>query len=249
MLLFDILDDVLDQLQVNGYIPTYNDSSSTTPTNKTPPCSCSNTPYTYNGVNRYFVPEISRVHYNGNTTIVFFTDGSKCVIKCSLADVYDRQTAIVYAICKRLFGKVGAYSDKEHKHWDPYLVDGAGFGQKMKKIVDSGFDQVAAEKEILEQKRKAKAAHEAKQKAEQEAAFERRAKRLAEDILLQRRATDIANDIEDSLNNTKTNANKPQQMLNENKHYVRPNKPFSKFTMDEKHEYWREQNRKRKLNK
>ena len=255
MTLFDILDNALAQLQADGYdlnkgtylIPSQNKTPAT------PKKQPSNVLYSCNGVNGYFVPEISRVHYNGNTTIVFFTDGSKCVIECSLADVYDRQTAIAYAICKRLFGKVGAYSDQEHKRWDPYLVDGAGFGQKMKKIVDLGFDQVLAEKQLAEQKRQAKAFHEAKQKAEQEAAFERRAKRLAEEILLKRRATDIANDIEDSLNIPKKATDKPKQMLNENKSankpYVRPNKPFKDFTIDEKHEYWREQNRKRKLNK
>ena len=254
MTLFDILDNALAQLQANGYDLTNNNAGrvpSQNETSSTPKNQSSRIHYSCNGVNGYFVPEISRVHYNDNKTIVWFSDGSKCIVNCSPADKYDRQTAIAYAICKRLFGKVGAYD--ANKKWDPYLVDGAGFGQHLQKIVASGFDQVLAEKQVAEQKRQAKAAHEAKQKAEQEAAFERRAKRLAEEILLKRRATDIANDIEDNLSNSKTNANKPKQMLNENKPankpYVRPNKPFKDFTIDEKHEYWREQNRKRKLNK
>lgn len=246
--LLDALDQVLANLIANGYdstsvnTPTIPTASSAKPRTSTR----SSALYSYNGTLGYFVPEIARVHYNENKTIVWFTDNSKCIVNCSSADKYDRQTAIAYAICKRLFGKVGAYDP--NKKWDPYLVDGNGFGQHLQKIVASGFDQVAAEKQILEQKRKAKAEHEAKQKAEQEAAFERRAKRMAEDILLQRRATDIANQIEDnSLANSK-----PKKILNEtktassvNKPYVRPNKKFKDFTIAEKREYWREQNRRR----
>ena len=252
MTILDVLINVLADLEAGNYT-AYKPIPQASPSvaNASSAAHASNAPYSYAGVRGYFVPEISRVHYNGDKTIVWFSDKSKCIVNCSPADKYDRQTAIAYAICKRLFGKVGAY-DANNK-WDPYLVDGAGFGQQLHKIVESGFDQVLAEKQIVEQKRQAKAAHEAKQKADQEAAFERRARRLAEDILLKRRATDIANEIEDSLNNLKTNANKPKQMLNEgksaNKPYVRPDKPFKDFTIDEKHEYWREQNRKRKLNK
>lgn len=248
-----ILDDLIEVLsQIEAGNSFTHSPVSQKPAVETPAAKLNaNAPYAFDGVPGYFVPEISRVHYNGNKTIVWFADKSKCIVNCSPADKYDRQTAIAYAICKRLFGKVGAY-DANNK-WDPYLVDGAGFGQQLHKIVESGFDQVLAEKQIAEQKRQAKAAHEAKQKAEQNAAFERRAKRLAEEILLKRRATDIANDIEDSLNNLKKATDKPKQMLNENKSankpYVRPNKLFKDFTIDEKHEYWREQNRKRKLKK
>ena len=52
--------------------------------------------------NGYFptMPEIpiSRVTYSGDTTVVFFTDGTKTTVKRSGADKYDRQTAIVYAL-------------------------------------------------------------------------------------------------------------------------------------------------------
>ena len=207
------INDVLADLEAGNY--SYKPIPQNANPAPAPKASTSNAPYSYAGIRGYFVPEISRVHYNNNKTIVWFSDKSKCIVNCSPADKYDRQTAIAYAICKRLFGKVGAYD--ANKKWDPYLVDGAGFGQHLQKIVAAGFDQVLAEKQVAEQKRKAKAIHEAKQKAEQEAAFERRAKRMAEEILLKRRATDIANDIEDSLNNPKKATDKPKLMLNENK--------------------------------
>ena len=208
--------------------------------------------------NGYYVPAVSRVHYNGSKSIFWFADGSKVIVDCSAGDNYDRKTALAYAICKRMFGKVKADG----------TVDGNGFGQKMQKIVDAGFDQVKAEQDTIEKKRKAKAEHLARQKREQEVAFEKRVRERAEELRIERAANDLLND-PDSLTKTK------KQMLNESedmaaedffkinepirtsgllqvdpkdawKFYRRPDKPFSQFTQQEKREYWKYHNAKRR---
>lgn len=206
---------------------------------------------------------IQRVTYSGNKTIVFFVDGSKCVVTCSPNDNYDRQTAITYALVKRLFGKVDPKTG---------IVDGAGIGTKLEKIANAGFDQEKEEQELKHKKAQAKAAHEAKQKHEQETAFERKARKLAEELRLKKRAEEI---LAQDTTLTKTNSKK---ILNENleksqteytaddffkddtskddtssknswMNYVKPNKPFSKFTTSEKRAYWRYHNAKRRASR
>ena len=210
---------------------------------------------TYSG---HFVPDVQRIHYNGNKTIVWFVDGSKVITDCSAGDKYDRQTALAYAIVKRMYGKIGAYD--KNGHWDPCLVDGNGFGTKMKKLVDSGFDQVKEEQLASEKKRTARAEHEARQKAQQVAAFERRAQALAEELRLKRRAEEI---FATSLENPPKkiiNESKPKEFIRTSglmqvdpkdawKFYRRPDKPFSQFTDAEKREYWKAHNAKRRAKK
>lgn len=186
---------------------------------------------------------ISRVTYNGDKTIVFFVDGSKCIVKCSSEDKYDRQTAITYALVKRLFGKVDPNTG---------IVDGNGIGLKLKKIADAGFDQEKEAQELKAKKAAAKAEHEARQKAEKEAAFKRRAEKRADEILLERAAINIANAKEDSLTKTKIVINESQNKVKPQPQtsmaYVRPNKRFADFTDEEKREYWRYHNAKRSRN-
>ena len=193
---------------------------------------------------------ISRVTYSGNKTIVFFIDGSKCVVTCSPNDKYDRQTAITYALVKRLFGKVDQSTG---------LVDGAGIGMKLEKIANAGFDQEKEAKELKSKKAQAKAAHEAKQKQEQKLAFERKARKLAEELKLKQRAQEILE--HDSLTKTKKVLNESNATYDDNsssnkktsnrswQDYVKPDKPFSKFTSEEKREYWKYHNAKRRYNK
>lgn len=194
----------------------------------------------YNGT--YF-PGVQRVTYNGSTTIVFFNDGTKCTVECSPNDKYDRQTALAYAICKRLLGKVGRV-DKNGRFIENEIDDN-GFGSAMKKIVDAGFDQKKAEAEAAKQKREAKAKHEAAQKAAHEAAWQKRVQKRAEEIRLEREAEQWLADHPNGFKNVK---NAPK-VINETKtetSYVRPNKPFSQFTQEEKRAYWREQKSKRR---
>lgn len=215
----------------------------------------------------HWCPEIQRVTFNGNTTIVFFVDGTYSIVKLSAEDKYDRKTAVVYAIVKRMLGTLGK-KDKNGK-FHANEVDGAGFGTYLQDIVDKGFDQELEEKTALEKKRAARAAHEAHQQAEKNAAFERRVEQRAKEILLERAATDRANEIEDlqrgiqpslcNCNGTcsghqdtskKSCSNDTKLDPNDDwRFYKKPNKPFSQFTDEEKKAYWRYHNMKRRSGK
>lgn len=193
---------------------------------------------------------IDRVIYSGNKTIVYFKDHTKVVVSCSSHDSYDHQTAIAYAIIKRIFGKVGAFD--ANKHWDPYLVDGNGIGLKLEKIANSGYDQESEKKNLAAAKAKAKADHMARQKAEHDAAWQRLVEKRAKEILLEREAAKRA----DSLTKTKILNESQQPEISRDsapeafsKPYQRPDKPFSQFSQEEKREYWRNQNAKRRATK
>ena len=208
-------------------------------------------------VSGFYCPDIQRVTFNGDTTIVFFVDGTYAVLKRSSEDKYDRKTAVVYAIVKRMLGKLGK-TDKNGK-FHANEVDGAGFGIKLQNIVDNGFDQELEEKTALEKKRAAHAAHKARQEAEKNAAFEKRVEARAKEILLERAAIDRANKIEDDNRacNTDSNCgcekncskkceNTDSKKSGDWQSYVKPDKPFSQFTEEEKHAYWRYHNAKRR---
>ena len=51
-----------------------------------------------------FVPQIDRVTFNGPATIVFWTDGTKTVVKCMEDEDFDPEKGLAMAICKRLYG-------------------------------------------------------------------------------------------------------------------------------------------------
>ena len=204
----------------------------------------------------YWCLEIKRVPFNGNTTIVWFQDDTYAIVNCSSGDKYDRKTAIAYAMVKRMLGKVGKY-DKQAKKFNAKEIDGNGFGCYLQKIVDNAFDQEKEEKLALEKKRTAKTEHEARQTAQKKAAFDRRVEERAKQILLERAAIDRANEIEDynrehacnKKNNTcdffhtNCSCNAADSILDT---YVRPDKPFSKFTPEEKRKYWKYQNAKKR---
>lgn len=208
-------------------------------------------------------PDIQRVTFNDNTTIVFFVDGTYAIVKCSTGDKYDRKTAIVYAMAKRLLGKVGKL-DPKTKKFHPNEIDGAGFGSKLQDIVDKGFDQQLEEKRAQEKKLVAKQEHEARQAAQKQAAFERKVEARAKQILLERAAMDRANEIEDACRSSATETSSKKKTCSCKKSctcteskskmddilktYVKPAKPFSEFTASEKREYWRYHNAKRRVN-
>ena len=206
-------------------------------------------------VSGFYCPDIQRVTFNGDTTIVFFVDGTYAIVKCSGEDKYDRKTAIVYAMVKRMLGKLGK-TDKNGK-FHANEVDGAGFGVKLQNVVDSGFDQELEERTAAEKKRAAHAAHEARQEAEKTTAFKKRVEARAKEILLERAATDRANQIEDETRAREAECTgegdckkcKKETASEDWRSYVKPNKPFSQFTEEEKRAYWRYNNAKRKANK
>lgn len=51
-----------------------------------------------------FGPNIEKVIFNKPATIVFWTDGTKTVVKCSDDDVWDEEKGLAMAICKKLIG-------------------------------------------------------------------------------------------------------------------------------------------------
>ena len=221
------------------------------------------------------IPEIpiSRVTYSGDTTVVFFTDGTKTTVKCSSNDTYDRQTAIVYALVKRIFGKIGRYDSKTKKFYENE-IDGNGLGTKLEKLAAAGFDQDEEKRTAKARKAKAREEHAARQKRESEAAWKRKVEKKAEEIKLEREAAALA----DSLGNSKKVLNesimsadkffgtvepempatkplekketvqteKPLDPKDAWKYYRKPNKPFSQFTSEEKREYWRYHTGKRR---
>lgn len=188
----------------------------------------------------YWMPEVSRITYSGNKTIVWFADNTRVIVECSKGDTYDRQTALAYAMVKRMLGKVDPITK---------LVDGNGFGTKMKKLVDAGFDQDKEEREAASKKRAAKAAHEARQKAEHDARIEKLARKRAEEMLIDERAAEILEKMK-STGSKKIICESSQPKENnadefDPKTYVKPDKPFSQFTQEEKRRYWKFHNAKR----
>lgn len=197
---------------------------------------------------------IERVVYSGNTTTVFFEDGTKAVVKCSDNDRYDRQNAVVYALVKRLFGKLGHY-DAKAKKLVTNEADGNGIGTKLEKIVKAGFDQDAELAAARARKAKAKEEHIARQKAESEAAWKRKVERRAKELKLEMEAKALLEKqagkskiLDESLDNGSLDKPcycKKQKKLDdcfkEDETYVRPKKKFSDFTPEEKRAYWRAQ--------
>lgn len=59
---------------------------------------------------------IKRVIFNPPATIVYWSDGSKTVVKCSEKDVFDPEKGLAMAIAKRCAGNTGAYY-AEIRHW------------------------------------------------------------------------------------------------------------------------------------
>lgn len=48
---------------------------------------------------------IRKIIFNPPATIVFWTDGTKTVVKCKEDDIFDKETGLAMAICKRMFSR------------------------------------------------------------------------------------------------------------------------------------------------
>lgn len=59
---------------------------------------------------------IENVKFNGPATIVFWSDGTKTVVKCGENDSLDREKGLAMAISKRMLGNQGNYLN-EFKRW------------------------------------------------------------------------------------------------------------------------------------
>lgn len=82
------------------------------------------------------MPAVKSVIFNKNATIVYFDDGTKCIVRKSAQDDYNREHAVVYAIVKRAYGIVNADG----------TVDGNGMGNMLAKAVANGYDQEVHDK-------------------------------------------------------------------------------------------------------
>lgn len=96
------------------------------------------------------MPKVKSVIFNKRATIVYFEDGTKCIVRKSDHDEYNREHAVVYAIVKRAYGIVN----------EDGTVDGNGMGNMLAKIVANGYDQEAHE--IAERTKRIKKRKEAK---------------------------------------------------------------------------------------
>lgn len=190
----------------------------------------------------HYCPSISRVIFNGDSTIVLFADGTKSIVKREPNDPVDKTTAIAYAIVKRLLGTaVNAKSN---------AVNSAYIGA-IHSLADHAYDQ-ANEAAINAQKNKeAQAKHEARQAAEQKKAFDRLVKRRVKEMQVEAAAKAMVDGskkqpLNESMATTKP---APTSKCDGWKSYTRPNKPFSKFTEKEKKEYWSYHNAKRRASR
>lgn len=62
--------------------------------------------------------KIKNVIFNGPATIVYWSDGSKTVVKCQPGEVLDYEKGLAMAISKKMLGNCGSYYD-EFKKWVP----------------------------------------------------------------------------------------------------------------------------------
>ena len=125
-----LLNTALDLLGQVRFYPKSNLTWSTT--------RCVDVP-THNRVN---MPAVKSVIFNKEATIVYFADGTKCIVRKSAMDEYNREHAVVYAIVKRAYGTVNADG----------TVDGNGMGNMLAKVVANGYDQEAHNKAEEEKK-------------------------------------------------------------------------------------------------
>ena len=149
------------------------------------------------------IPTIRKVIAKDPKTIVLFTDGTKSIVSLSSTDTYNLETAILYAVIKRIYGKVDPKT-KEAKY--------PNFGKILKKITtemttyaESSYKFPIAEEFFREISKKVASKPKSKVAAKLDA--------------------------------MKTSCCKESK-------YVRPNKPFSEFSQEEKRAYWRFQKAK-----
>ena len=55
-------------------------------------------------VSNNYLPEIKKVIFNNPATIVYWSDGTKTIVKCQDGDTYDKEKGLALAICKKAIG-------------------------------------------------------------------------------------------------------------------------------------------------
>jgi hypothetical protein len=65
--------------------------------------------------NKFDKDTIKDVIFNEPATIIFWTDGSKTVVKCQDGDTYSKELGMAMCIIKKLSGNMGNYNDVFNK--------------------------------------------------------------------------------------------------------------------------------------
>lgn len=61
-------------------------------------------------------PKVKRAIFNNPATIIYWTDGTKTVVKCQEGDTYDKEKGFVMAYLKKLLGNDNTFN-KEINKW------------------------------------------------------------------------------------------------------------------------------------
>lgn len=209
-------------------------------------------------VSGYFCPKVQRVIFNGDATIVIFADGTKSTVMREKNDKYDKTTAVAYAIVKRLLAT--AYDKKS-------MAVNSNYINVIHGLVETGYDQTLEDENKAKLEREAQAKHEARQKIEQERAFRRRVKNRVKELKVEQAAQEMLKDnksnflVENAKPEGVVYANNPPSGMTRTsglaqidpkdawKLYKKPDKPFSQFTQQEKRDYWKFHNAKRREKK
>lgn len=96
------------------------------------------------------LPDVERVVFDAPFTRVYFTDGTLSEVKTSEKDSYNKEVGVIYALLKRVMGKVDDSTLK---------MDSNGYMCKINRWVENGIDKKEAKA------KKAKLRAEAKERA------------------------------------------------------------------------------------
>lgn len=88
-----------------------------------------------------------KVHFSGPCTIVIWNDGTKTLVRCSEDDIYDTETGLAIAFCKKMFGNDNTFK-KHFKKWLPEASESVQFaklGEHVSEGLHSGIADVRAD--------------------------------------------------------------------------------------------------------
>ena len=105
------------------------------------------------GANPYYRPEIKNVIFNDPATIVFWTDGTKTVVKCQEDDEFDPEKGLTMAIAKKVYGNKSSYCNVIKKWCDPYHEKQKEKNDLVAKICDLGKKTAIANAKEQEEKK------------------------------------------------------------------------------------------------
>lgn len=69
-----------------------------------------------NGMGRVYATQIKEVIFNEPATIVYWTDGTKTVVKCGRGDTFDKEKGLALCCMKKMFGNKGNYNNTLKKY-------------------------------------------------------------------------------------------------------------------------------------